>query len=167
MAPERDQTRVNERIRIPEVRVIGPEGEQLGVMTPEAGIEIAREHGLDLVEVAPGSRPPVCRVMDYGRYKYEQKKRQNEARKKQTTVEIKEIKIRPKTDSHDIEFYEGKEWRTVRKIVAKCEAAEDEADFGGLTIQWIERVERWHDQEGGYMEDDDYETMWSRNGDDY
>ena len=70
MAPERDQTRVNERIRIPEVRVIGPDGEQLGVMTPEAGIDIARENGLDLVEVAPGSRPPVCGVMDYGRYMY-------------------------------------------------------------------------------------------------
>ena len=64
-------------------------------------------------------------------------------------------------DSHDIEFLEGKEWRTARKLVAKCEEGEDTEEFG-LTIQWVERVERWHDQEGQYMEDDDYEIMWSR-----
>ena len=104
MAPERDQTRVNERIRIPEVRVIGPDGEQLGVMTPEAGIEIAREHGLDLVEVAPGSRPPVCRVMDYGRYKYEQKKKKSGANKNAHAASLKEVKLRPGTDMHDLEF---------------------------------------------------------------
>ena len=104
MAPERDQTRVNERIRIPEVRVIGPDGEQLGVMTPEAGIDIARENGLDLVEVAPGSRPPVCRVMDYGRYKYEQKKKKSGANKNAHAASLKEVKLRPGTDMHDLEF---------------------------------------------------------------
>jgi len=104
VAPERDQTRVNERIRIPEVRVIGPDGEQLGVMTPEAGIDIARENGLDLVEVAPGSRPPVCRVMDYGRYKYEQKKKKSGANKNAHAASLKEVKLRPGTDMHDLEF---------------------------------------------------------------
>ena len=104
MAPERDQTRVNERIRIPEVRVIGPDGEQLGVMTPEAGIEIAREHGLDLVEVAPSSRPPVCRVMDYGRYKYEQKKKKSGANRNAHAASLKEVKLRPGTDMHDLAF---------------------------------------------------------------
>ena len=95
---------MNERIRIPEVRVIGPDGEQLGVMTPEAGIEIARENGLDLVEVAPGSRPPVCRVMDYGRYKYEQKKKKSGANKNAHAASLKEVKLRPGTDMHDLEF---------------------------------------------------------------
>jgi translation initiation factor IF-3 len=89
VAPERDQTRVNERIRIAEIRLIGPDGEQLGVMSPEEGLEHAREHGLDLVEVAPNSRPPVCRIMDYGRYKYEQKKKRAGAHKKSHAATLK------------------------------------------------------------------------------
>lgn len=104
MAPERDQTRVNERIRIPEIRVIGADGEQLGVMSPEEGMTLAREAGLDLVEVAPNSRPPVCRIMDYGRYKYEQKKKKTGANKKAHAASLKEVKLRPGTDMHDLEF---------------------------------------------------------------
>ena len=104
MAPERDQTRVNERIRIAEIRLIGPEGEQLGVMSPEEGMVQAREHGLDLVEVAPNSRPPVCRIMDYGRYKYEQKKKKSGANKKSHAATLKEVKMRPGTDMHDLGF---------------------------------------------------------------
>ena len=104
MAPERDQTRVNERIRIAEIRLIGPEGEQLGVMSPEEAMTHAREHGLDLVEVAPNSRPPVCRIMDYGRYKYEQKKKKASANKKSHTASLKEVKLRPGTDMHDLDF---------------------------------------------------------------
>ncbi|MCA9509886.1 MAG: translation initiation factor IF-3 [Myxococcota bacterium] len=104
VAPERDGTRVNERIRISEVRVIGPEGEQLGVMSPERGMELARESGLDLVEVAPNSRPPVCRIMDYGRYKYEQKKKKTGANRKAHAASLKEVKMRPGTDLHDLEF---------------------------------------------------------------
>jgi translation initiation factor IF-3 len=104
VAPERDQTRVNDRIRIAEVRVIGPDGEQLGVMSPEQGMERAREHGLDLVEVAPNSRPPVCRIMDYGRYKYEQKKKKSSAGKKSHAATLKEVKLRPGTDMHDLDF---------------------------------------------------------------
>ena len=104
MAPERDQTRVNERIRIAEIRLIGADGEQLGVMTPEAGMALAREVGLDLVEVAPNSRPPVCRIMDYGRYKYEQKKKKSGANKKSHAATLKEVKLRPGTDMHDLDF---------------------------------------------------------------
>lgn len=104
MAPERDQTRVNERIRIQEIRLIGPEGEQLGVMTPEEGMTHARAHNLDLVEVAPNSRPPVCRIMDYGRYKYEQKKKKSGANKKSHAASLKEVKLRPGTDMHDLDF---------------------------------------------------------------
>lgn len=95
--------RVNRRIRSPEVRVIDPEGEQLGIMTVDDALEKAEGFGLDLVEVAPNARPPVCRIMDYGKYKYQQKKRTAEARKKTSRVELKEVKLRPKTDEHDFQ----------------------------------------------------------------
>jgi len=102
VAPERDATRVNERIRVREVRVIGADGEQLGVMTPEDALVLARESGLDLVEVAANSRPPVCRIMDYGKFKYEQKKKS--ASKKSHSATLKEVKLRPGTDQHDLNF---------------------------------------------------------------
>ncbi len=96
--------RVNERIRVREVRLIDENGEQLGVQpTPEA-LRIARERGLDLVEVAPMATPPVCRLMDYGRFKYEQTKKERDERKHATKVELKEVRLRPKTDEHDIAF---------------------------------------------------------------
>jgi translation initiation factor IF-3 len=93
---------VNERIRVREIRVIGSDGEQLGVMTPEDALVIAREGGLDLVEVAANSRPPVCRIMDYGKFKYEQKKKS--ASKKSHSATLKEVKLRPGTDQHDLNF---------------------------------------------------------------
>jgi len=86
------------------VRVIAPDGEQLGIMTVPAAVNAAREHGMDLVEVAPQATPPVCRIMEYGKYKYEKSKREAQARKKQTVIVIKEIKFRPKTDEHDYQF---------------------------------------------------------------
>ena len=96
--------RVNEQIRVREIRLIGEEGEQLGVMPTLEAMRLARERGLDLVEVAPTAVPPVCRLLDYGRFKYEQEKREREARKNQKTVLMKEVRLRPKTDEHDIEF---------------------------------------------------------------
>jgi len=93
---------VNERIRAREVRVIGSGGEQLGVMAPEEAIRRAEEEGLDLVEVAPNSAPPVCRIMDYGRYKYEQKKKATKSKGHAAT--LKEVKLRPRTDQHDLDF---------------------------------------------------------------
>lgn len=95
------QARCNRQIRAREVRVIGAEGQQVGILPTDEALAMAVELGLDLVEVAPNAEPPVCRVMDYGKYKYEQQKKQQEARKKQTIVQIKEIKVRPKTDDHD------------------------------------------------------------------
>jgi len=95
------QARCNRQIRAREVRVIGAEGQQVGILPMDEALALAGEQGLDLVEVAPNADPPVCRVMDYGKYKYEQQKKQQEARKKQTVVQIKEIKVRPKTDEHD------------------------------------------------------------------
>jgi translation initiation factor IF-3 len=96
--------RVNERIRIKEVRVISPDGTQLGILPIEQALQAAYDQHLDLVEVAPEARPPVCRIMDYGKYRYEQSKKAREAKKKQTVIELKEIKLRPKTEEHDFQF---------------------------------------------------------------
>ncbi|HSB68155.1 MAG TPA: translation initiation factor IF-3 [Candidatus Methylomirabilis sp.] len=96
--------RVNERIRIKEVRVIGPDGAQLGILPIEQALQSAYKLQMDLVEVAPEARPPVCRIMDYGKYRYEQAKKAREAKKKQTIIELKEIKLRPKTEEHDFQF---------------------------------------------------------------
>jgi translation initiation factor IF-3 len=93
---------MNELIISSEIRVIADDGEQLGVMTPSDALERAREVGLDLVEVAPGSKPPVCRIMDYGRYKYERKKKMGKS--KGHTASLKEVKLRPRTDQHDLDF---------------------------------------------------------------
>lgn len=98
------RTRTNERIRVREIRVIDDEGEQLGIMTPQQAIVIAKEKGLDLVEISPTATPPVCRIMDYGRYHYQEQKRSREARKNQKSIELKEIKFRPKVDAHDYNF---------------------------------------------------------------
>ncbi|MBE3557768.1 MAG: translation initiation factor IF-3 [Ktedonobacteraceae bacterium] len=97
------ETRVNERIRAREIRLIDENGEMLGVMPPVRALDIARERELDLVEVSPNAVPPVCKLMDYGRYKYEQAKKENEARKHQKTITLKEIRLRPRTDEHDVE----------------------------------------------------------------
>ncbi|MBN1282202.1 MAG: translation initiation factor IF-3 [Proteobacteria bacterium] len=95
--------RTNRRIRVPEVRLIDDAGEQQGVVATQQAMRMAEEAGLDLVEISPTSRPPVCKIMDYGRYKYEQAKRKHEQKKKQTVVVIKEIKMRPGTDEHDFQ----------------------------------------------------------------
>jgi len=96
--------RTNEQIRVREVRLIGQEGEQLGVVQFRDALRLAQEAGLDLVEVAPTAKPPVCRIMDYGRFKYEQAKRDKEARKKQRVGDLKEVKMRPNIDDHDFDF---------------------------------------------------------------
>jgi translation initiation factor IF-3 len=98
------QIRVNHRIRVPEVRVIDADGSMLGVLQTHEALRKAQEQGLDLVEVNPKSDPPVCKILDFGKYKYEEKKKAGEAKRKQTVVEIKEVKLRPKTDDHDLAF---------------------------------------------------------------
>lgn len=103
---ERGSTRVNERVRAQEVRLIGLDGEQLGVMSADEARALAADSGYDLVEVAPAARPPVCRIMDYGRYKYEQKKKAaaTKAKGKGRAAVMKEVKMRPHTDDHDLHF---------------------------------------------------------------
>jgi len=104
--------RINERIRVPQVRVIGEEGEQLGVLDIRDAIRAAREKGLDLVEVAATADPPVCRIIDFGKFQYEAKKKANEAKKKQVTITVKEVKFRPGTDDHDYSYRmkHAREW---------------------------------------------------------
>lgn len=92
---------MNDAINSPELRLIGPEGENVGVVSPRRAMELAERAGLDLVEISPNAAPPVCKIMDFGKYKYEQQKRESEARKKQKIIEVKEIKFRPNTDTHD------------------------------------------------------------------
>ena len=102
--PTRDTgPRVNEKIRASEIRLIGADGENIGVVHPAKALELAEEAGLDLVEISPNATPPVCKIMDFGKFKYETQKREAEARKKQKIIEIKEVKFRPNTDTHDYE----------------------------------------------------------------
>ena len=96
-----NQYRINHQIRIAQILVIGPEGDKLGIMTPDEARNIATEHGLDLVEVAPNAKPPVCRIMDFGKFRYEQAKKA--ASSKAAKVDLKELRLRPKTDDHDME----------------------------------------------------------------
>jgi translation initiation factor IF-3 len=108
---------VNQRIRAAKVRVISPDGEQLGILDVPEALAKAEEFGLDLVEVAPNVDPPVCKIMDYGKYRYEESKKEHERKKKQATVVLKEIKLRPKTEEHDLDY---KVKRLKRFIADNC-----------------------------------------------
>jgi translation initiation factor IF-3 len=112
--PERDSTRINERIRVPEVRLIDEKGEQVGVMRTNDALRYAQERDLDLVEVAPDARPPVCRVLDYSKYKYEQAQKVKQARKHQQQITIREIKFRPKIAENDYNTKKGHVERFLR-----------------------------------------------------
>jgi len=107
--------RVNHLIRVPEVRVIGAEGEQLGVLKTSDALKQAKEGDFDLVEVAPNSDPPVCRIMDFGKFKYEQSKKEHKIRQHQKSTQVKEIKLRPRTDKHDLET----KIRQIRSFIAE------------------------------------------------
>ena len=105
--PISSEPRINDRIRVPEVRLVGPEGEQVGIVPIGKALDLAAESDLDLVEVAPMARPPVCKLMDYGKFKYESAQKAREARRNQALTVIKEMKLRPKIDSHDYETKKG------------------------------------------------------------
>ena len=112
--PERDPTRTNERIRVPEIRLIDEKGEQKGIVATDEALAYARERDLDLVEVAPGSKPPVCRVLDYSKYRYEQEQKAKAARKHQQQVNVREMKLRPRIATHDYETKRGHVERFLR-----------------------------------------------------
>ncbi len=121
-----------------EVRVIGPDGKQLGVMSRSEALSMARQYELDLVEVAPKSDPPVCRIMDYGKFKYQQSKKIQEARKKQSFIQIKEVKVRPKTEEHDLQI----KIRNIRRFLEKGNKVKVSLMFRGREIAHPELAQR-------------------------
>jgi translation initiation factor IF-3 len=129
-AISRDTTRINNRINAREVRVIDADGEQLGIMSVREALAIAEQRELDLVEVAPNARPPVCRMMDYGKYLYEKQKRERESRKSQKQIEVKEVRLRPKTGEHDIQVVLSK----IRKFTAEGAKTKVRIRFRGREI---------------------------------
>jgi len=139
------QVNVNEKIRAPEVRVIGLNGEQLGIVPLKKALDLAAEEELDLVEVAPNATPPVCKIMDYGKFKYQQSKRSQEAKKKQTVIQVKEVKVRPKTDEHDLQV----KIRHIKRFLAQKDKAKVTIVFRGREIAYtdqgmkiLERIEQ-------------------------
>jgi translation initiation factor IF-3 len=135
--PERDSTRINERIRIPQVRLIDEEGQQVGVMPTEQALRYAQDKELDLVEVAPEARPPVCRVLDYSKYKYEQAQKAKQARKHQTQITVREIKFRPKIAQGD---YDTKK-RHVERFLRHKDKVKITIMFRGREVTHPERGE--------------------------
>ncbi|EYF07338.1 translation initiation factor IF-3 [Chondromyces apiculatus] len=148
------QIRINQRIRVPEIRVIGDDGEMLGIMPTNEALRRAQEKGLDLVEVNPKAEPPVCKILDFGKFKYDEKKKAREAKRKQSVVEIKEIKLRPKTDDHDLDFKARAAHRfltaghkvkfTVRfrgREITHPEKAQEQLDWIVKTLEEVANVE--------------------------
>lgn len=122
-----DGPRVNERIIADEIRLVGDDGEMIGVVSVEEGLKKADEAGLDLVEVSPNAKPPVCKILDYGKYKYEEQKKAAEARKKQKTVDVKEVKIRPGIEEHDYQV----KMRNARKFLTNGDKVKVTMRFRG------------------------------------
>jgi translation initiation factor IF-3 len=128
--PKLPENRINNQIRAKEVRVIGADGGLIGIMTVSEALQAAQEQELDLVEVAPNANPPVCKVMDYGKFRYQQQKRAHEAKKKQTVIQVKEVKIRPKIDDHDYQF----KLQHVRRFLSGGDKAKVSVWFRGREI---------------------------------
>ena len=123
--------RSNNRISSPEVQVIGSDGENLGVISTNEAISMARNTGLDLIEIAPNAKPPVCKIMDMGKYKYDAQKKANLAKKKQKIIALKEIKMRPVTETHDYEF----KVKNAKKFIAKGDKVKFTIRFKGRELQ--------------------------------
>jgi translation initiation factor IF-3 len=132
---KQQRVRINEQIRVPEVRLIGADGQQVGVMPVKEALAHAAEAHLDLVEVAPQANPPVCRIMDYGKFKYQQSKKQQEARRRQTTIQVKEIKVRPKIEEHDMGF----KLRNARRFLEEGDKVKISVIFRGREIAHTDR----------------------------
>ncbi|MDD5675840.1 MAG: translation initiation factor IF-3 [Chitinivibrionales bacterium] len=129
-----DSTRINERIRVPKARVVGEDGEFLGIMPIAEAIQKARDAGLDLVEIAPNADPPVCKIIDYGKFKYEKSKKAKEAKKKQHIMHLKEIKMHPKTEQHDYNF----KMEHAREFLIKGDRVKATIVFRGREIMYTE-----------------------------
>ena len=136
-------------IRVSEVRVIGQEGDQLGILPTADALQMAEEQGLEIVEVAPNEKPPVCRIMDFGKYKYQQSKRLQQAKKKQKIILLKEIKLRPKTEEHDYHFKS----QHVRRFLEDGHKAKVTIVFRGREMAHTELGRRILDRMAGELED--------------
>ncbi|MCA9405211.1 MAG: translation initiation factor IF-3 [Candidatus Omnitrophica bacterium] len=120
-------TRINERIKAPEVRVVGPESEQLGVVVLSRALDLAKEHNLDLVEIAPTAKPPVCKIMDYSKFKYDQEKKERKIRKNQRVTHLKQIRMKPRIDEHDYQI----KLKNIQKFLAKKDKVKINMMFRG------------------------------------
>ena len=127
--------RINREIRAPKVRVIGPEGDQIGVMTVPQALQAAEEAGLDLVEVSPNAEPPVCKIVDYGKYRYQQTKKEKENKKSQHQVKVKEIKLKPNIDTHDLET----KLRHARDFILKGDKVRLTCTFRGRELMYTDK----------------------------
>ena len=134
-AIQKQRVRINEQIKVPEVRLISADGAQVGVMPTKEALARAVEANLDLVEVAPQAVPPVCRIMDYGKFKYQQSKKQQEARRRQTTIQVKEIKVRPKIEEHDMAF----KLRNAKRFLSEGDKVKISVIFRGREIAHTDR----------------------------
>ena len=131
----KDEHRINERIRVPQVRLIDDKGEQVGVVNTFEALRMARERGLDLMEVSPNSSPPVCKICDYGKFKYEKKKKEHEAKKKQTVIKVKEIQLRPQTGEHDRDY----KFNNIRQFLEDGDKAKITIMFRGREITYVDQ----------------------------
>ena len=147
--PPPQRVRINKNIRAPEVRLVAADGKQVGVMSIKDALAHAAEANLDLVEVAPQASPPVCRIMDYGRYKYQQSKKQQEARRRQTIIQVKEVKVRPKIEEHDMAF----KLRNIRRFLADRDKVKVTMIFRGREMAHQDRGYRILQQMAEALED--------------
>lgn len=131
----KDEHRINERIRVPQVRLIDDQGNQVGIVPTHEALQMAREKGLDLMEVSPNSQPPVCKICDYGKFKYEKKKKEHEAKKKQTVIKVKEVQLRPQTEEHDLDY----KFKNIRKFLEDGDKAKITIMFRGREITYVDQ----------------------------
>jgi translation initiation factor IF-3 len=131
----KDEHRINERIRVPQVRLIDEKGNQVGIVPTQEALQMARERNLDLMEISPNAQPPVCKICDYGKFKYEKKKKEHEAKKKQTVIKVKEIQLRPQTEEHDLEY----KFKNVRTFLEDGDKAKITIMFRGREITYVDQ----------------------------
>lgn len=131
----KDEHRINERIRVPQVRLIDENGNQVGIVPTHEALTMARSRGLDLMEVSPTAQPPVCKICDYGKFKYEKKKKEQVAKKKQTVIKVKEIQLRPQTEEHDLEY----KFKNVRQFLLDGDKAKITIMFRGREITYVDQ----------------------------
>ena len=131
----KDEHRLKKKIRVPQVRLIDENGVQVGVVPTFEALQMARDRGLDLMEVSPQAQPPVCKICDYGKFKYEKKKKEHVAKKKQTVIKVKEIQLRPQTEEHDLEY----KFKNVRQFLEDGDKAKITIMFRGREITYVDQ----------------------------